>query len=623
MKHWHISQRTLMRLIPLVLTVVYCLYVYASSGGITGATKKSASPGCTCHGLSPNPDVNVLISGPDTLSAGETGSYAVSISGGPSVAAGTDIAASHGTLLVDDIQLQKIGAELTHTSPKSFVTSTVTFAFKYTAPSGASRETLFANGNSVNLNGFNSGDAWNFAPNKALVVAGVSVTAPNGAESWTVGDVHNITWSSSFTSNVKIEYSTDNGSSWITVVASTPAALGSFAWTLPNTPTTQARVRVSDPNRPLTVDQSNAAFTIFALPSNLHVTSPNGGEQWVVGSTHNVTWGLTSVTELRVDYSLDAGASWTTAADSVPGSPASYSLTLPASPTASALVRIVSDADTTISDTSDAVFTLVIGKSLPVLAGWNMVSVPLTVSDARRSVLYPTATSGAFAYQAGYAQKETLRYGSGYWLKFASDQSVDLAGIPLPAETVAVTTGWNMIGSQSDPLSVAAVTSDPGGILQSQFYSYAGAYTVADSIRPGQGYWVKANQPGVVVLAPAASASSHQAFASVLSSELPPPPPGTPGAGLRELPASAALEQNYPNPFNPSTVIRYQLTVPAQVRLRVFNALGDEVATLVDGPEDAGTKSVRFDASGLASGVYMYQLQAGEFFAMKKLLVMK
>jgi hypothetical protein len=612
-----------MRLIPVVLSVTYCLYVYASSGGITGVTKKSGSPGCTCHALSPDLDVNVFIAGPDTLSTGETGSYTVSISGGPAVAAGTDIAASHGTLLVDDLQLQKVGAELTHTSPKSFVTSTVTFAFKYTAPSAAARETLFANGNSVNLNGSNVGDAWNFAPNKALVVAGVNVTAPNGAESWTVGTIHNITWSASFTANVKIEYTTDNGSNWTTVVASTPATPGSFAWTLPNTPTALAKVRVSDPNRPLTVDQSNAVFTIFSLPAALHLTSPNGGEQWVAGSTHNVTWSPTSTTHVRVDYSLDAGASWTTAADSAPGAGGSYVWNLPDSTSASALVRILSDADTTISDTSDAVFTLVIGKSLPVLAGWNMVSVPLSVADMRRSVLYPTATSAAFAYQAGYAQKETLQNGSGYWLKFASDQSVDIAGIPLAAETVAVGTGWNMIGSQSDPLAVGAVTSDPGGILQSQFYSYAGSYTVADSIRPGQGYWVKSNQPGVIVLAPLASAPSRQAFAAVLTSEPPPPPPGTPATVQSEVPSSVALEQNYPNPFNPTTEIRYQLAQPSQVRLRVFNALGDVVATLVDGPEDAGYKTVQFSAAGLASGVYFYRLQAGEFSAMRKLIVMK
>jgi hypothetical protein len=134
---------------------------------------------------------------------------------------------------------------------------------------------------------------------------------------------------------------------------------------------------------------------------------------------------------------------------------------------------------------------------------------------------------------------------------------------------------------------------------------------------------VKSNQPGVIVLAPLASAPSRQAFAAVLTSEPPPPPPGTPATVQSEVPSSVALEQNYPNPFNPTTEIRYQLAQPSQVRLRVFNALGDVVATLVDGPEDAGYKTVQFSAAGLASGVYFYRLQAGEFSAMRKLIVMK
>jgi hypothetical protein len=89
------------------------------------------------------------------------------------------------------------------------------------------------------------------------------------------------------------------------------------------------------------------------------------------------------------------------------------------------------------------------------------------------------------------------------------------------------------------------------------------------------------------------------------------------------LPTAYRLEQNYPNPFNPSTTIRYELPKTSEVRLGVYDMLGHEVSVLEDERRDAGIHEVRFDASGLSSGVYMYRLQAGEYVAIKRMLVLK
>jgi len=68
------------------------------------------------------------------------------------------------------------------------------------------------------------------------------------------------------------------------------------------------------------------------------------------------------------------------------------------------------------------------------------------------------------------------------------------------------------------------------------------------------------------------------------------------------------LLQNYPNPFNPATAISYQLSADSRVSLKVFNLLGQQVATLVDGERQAGHHEERWDARGFASGMYVYQL---------------
>jgi protocatechuate 3,4-dioxygenase beta subunit len=83
------------------------------------------------------------------------------------------------------------------------------------------------------------------------------------------------------------------------------------------------------------------------------------------------------------------------------------------------------------------------------------------------------------------------------------------------------------------------------------------------------------------------------------------------------------LFQNYPNPFNPSTVISYQLPAASKVTLKVYNVLGNEVATLVNSNQNAGKYNVTFNGSGLSSGIYFYKIEAGTFTATKKLILMK
>ncbi len=90
-----------------------------------------------------------------------------------------------------------------------------------------------------------------------------------------------------------------------------------------------------------------------------------------------------------------------------------------------------------------------------------------------------------------------------------------------------------------------------------------------------------------------------------------------------KFPTSFALFQNYPNPFNPSTTLRYGIPRNSSVSLRVYNTLGQMISQLVNGEQQAGYHEVRFDGSNLASGVYFYRLQAGQFVETRKFILQK
>ena len=91
----------------------------------------------------------------------------------------------------------------------------------------------------------------------------------------------------------------------------------------------------------------------------------------------------------------------------------------------------------------------------------------------------------------------------------------------------------------------------------------------------------------------------------------------------KTLPKSFALDQNYPNPFNPATTLRFSLPKTANVKLVVYDLQGRQVAVLVDGQRPAGVHEVVWEAAGLASGLYFYRIQAGDYIATKKMMLIK
>ncbi|MBI1805897.1 MAG: choice-of-anchor B family protein [Ignavibacteria bacterium] len=139
--------------------------------------------------------------------------------------------------------------------------------------------------------------------------------------------------------------------------------------------------------------------------------------------------------------------------------------------------------------------------SSSVVSDWNLVSLPVGVADGRTAVVYPSATSHAFAFEgSAYTIKDTLDPGVGYWVKFGSPTSITLTGSPIRRDTVDVQVGWNIIGSITSRINVAAVKSIPTGIVTSSYYGFNGSYVASSTIEPGEAYWVKTSQAGKLVL---------------------------------------------------------------------------------------------------------------------------
>jgi PKD repeat protein len=247
--------------------------------------------------------------------------------------------------------------------------------------------------------------------------------------------------------------------------------------------------------------------------------------------------------------------------------------------------------------------------------GWNLLSMPV---ESFSSVSFPSL----FDYAGKYCRKDTLISGRGYWAQPVSD--VEYSGYHISSDTLDVFQKWNIIGSISEPVPVANIYSMPPDIIVSNFFWYDkdSGYTVADTIQPGKGYWVKVNQDGKLVLSSVHDGSSATFKRMAKDSELPPPPPSSLVNG-KSVPNEFKLAQNYPNPFNPTTAIHYQLPIDNWVTLKVYNTLGQEAMTLVDGMESAGYKSVTFDASKLPSGIYIYRFVSGTFMETKKMLLLR
>ncbi|MBU0687849.1 MAG: fibronectin type III domain-containing protein, partial [Candidatus Margulisbacteria bacterium] len=184
----------------------------------------------------------------------------------------------------------------------------------------------------------------------------IRVTSPNGGETWMVGGTHNIEWTTSAgISNVRIELSTNEGVTFSTLESSTTND-GSHSWTIPDNPTTEARIRITATDDITATDMSDTNFTIRR---SITITQPNGGKNIAILEDYEIRWTWSgNIQNVKVDYSVDGGTTFKTIITSTPCN-GTYTWAVPNDPSTDAYIKVTSTANANVTDLSNAANTII------------------------------------------------------------------------------------------------------------------------------------------------------------------------------------------------------------------------------------------------------------------------
>lgn len=385
----------------------------------------------------------------------------------------------------------------------------------------------------------------------------------------------NITWTSANIDDVKLEFSPDNGVNWTTIVASTPASTGSFSWTIPEIPSTTCMVRVSNVLNAAMNSLSGVFAISIPIPeyniSHLHQNDASG----VSLDTGKVVI-IKGIVTVANEFNSPSFLQDSTGGLAVFGRGAGN------------FSSLISRGD----------YVKVTGK----VVNYNGLTEINPVIEFQKLdsgiVVEPTAVTISDILGQTWGSSELLE---GKLLKLTGLSLVSQVSVwagntnyvitdGIDSMQIRITTGTNLVG-QPAPLNalfnVTAVLSQ---------YKTTPPYS--------SGYQLMPRTTDDIVITTGVESENISL-------------------------ADFCLGQNYPNPFNPSTTISFVLPRESNVKLDVFSSLGEQVASLLEGNYGTGRHSVKFDASGLVSGIYFYKLTASPadgskgFTELKKLVLLK
>jgi len=201
--------------------------------------------------------------------------------------------------------------------------------------------------------------SWHFIGHDSIKgrIASSFLVCPNGGEIWETGTLHDIVWQSYVdVGQVSIQYSTDGGVNWDTIVESVDVSTERYTWTTPDTGSTNCLVRITDTSNPEATCTSSSVFTIS--PPFVCLTTPNGGEKWAWGKTYSINWTSVGIENVCIEFSVDNDENWEIITESIEVSSGSCQWEIPEIESSECLVKIRDLADTGLDDVSDNVFNL-------------------------------------------------------------------------------------------------------------------------------------------------------------------------------------------------------------------------------------------------------------------------
>jgi hypothetical protein len=419
----------------------------------------------------------------------------------------------------------------------------------WSVPSGVSNTTSKVRiTNNADPNSYDVSAA-NFTISNSILSDSMRLFSPRTGDAWLVGNYYYICWThAGSNSSVKLEYTTDGGSTWSLITSST-ANDGEYEWLVPSYPSAGCRIRVSNTANPDVYDESD----MFTIEKQWILTSsPRTGDAWVIGTPHYITWTWGGhFNNVRLEYSTDRGTTWGNITGNT-GNSGYYEWKMPEPPSANSQVKITNYSN------SDAFGLTDIFQAAPQTI---VLTSPLT-GDAWQAdrYYYITWTWGG--------QFNNVR------LEYSLDRGATWGNITGNTSNSGYYE-WKVPNASSTNCEVKATSYVNGAV-----YAVSGVFTILP-------------RPGI----------SERAT----------------GLGSQNLVAG-------PNPSHGLTMLRYVLTDETDVDLVVLDASGRQVRALVGARVPAGTHSIAWDRraeSGklLPSGVYFCRMVAGRFQTIKKLIV--
>ena len=484
----------------------------------------------------------------------------------------------------------------------------------------------------------------------------ITITSPNGGESWYVGSTYDITWNSEETSGtVNIDYSIDNGSNWKSIVAGT-ADDELYAWTIPDDPSTTCLVRVTDTDG----SPSDVSDAVFLMVKPIY---PISGTVYYDGTTRLVS-------DAVIDLTYAEGTSQT-----VTDNAGTYLFENIAPGSVQLVPSNTNDEREAISG-SDALLVLQYLAFLAELNEHQLFAADVTEdgavsgSDAQAILRYLafytdnigatgqwrfippdssfTLETAAIANFNAYLKGDAnLNWGEGSGLAKSNVSNIIIRfsdAIRVTENEIRVSLKIDTQGQRFHTL-VATIDYDPVALN----------YKTTESPLSQQGFMLvsNGNEPGEVHIAMAGAAgmigtgdvvmlifdkvgqpqsTDWQVSRLLVNDESAAQPTRVQleffRSNLVAIPEQFYLEQNYPNPFNPETRITYHLPEASSVALKIFNLRGDEICTLVNSNMAAGIHHSVWNGkddrgSEVVSGVYLMKLQAGDFQVNRKMIKLR